>query len=176
MRNYIKNYLAEDGRNLRSMKLFFEDENLPLTEVIEIASKAINPTNNGKMFSHQRRIGKEKAKKGFEKLKQKKAELAKCQTFENILKITDNVMTEIVGLGPLWSYDTALRIGFHLKIYPTDVYIQAGVVKGYVKLFGKRPKSRKIPKNEFPMLAELEAYEIENFLCIWGGNKTIKEI
>lgn len=84
---------------------------------------------------------------------------------------------EIYGLGDLWSYDTALRIGFYLRKYPKDVYIQRGVITGVIKLFGNNPRERKIQKFLFPQeLQELESYEIENFLCIWGKNENKKNI
>lgn len=159
-------YKSISRGHLKEVKYSFENYNL--TEAIEKAAKAIDPTNDNKMFSHQRRVGFKVAKSGYELLKEREEDLRRCKSFEEILVITDEVSKQIYRLGKLWSYDTALRIGFNLKIYPSDVYIQAGVVKGYVKLFNKKPKARKIPKNEFPMFAELEAYEVENFLCIWG--------
>lgn len=166
MKQTIQQYKDREGKHLQDVKAIFEK--CTLSDAIEKAAEAIDPTNSYKMFGHQRRVGIVKAKMGYELLKEKEADFLNCKTFEDIMVITDNVMNEIVRLGPLWSYDTALRIGFHLKIYPIDVYIQAGVVTGYVKLFNKRPKARKISKSEFPMLVALEAYEIENFLCVWG--------
>jgi len=165
----IVDYQISSGKQLQNIKTAFEKFNLK--EAIEKAAKSIDPTNNNKMFSHQRRVGFKVANNGFELLKEREDDLRRCESFEEILSITDEISKQIYRLGLLWSYDTALRIGFHLKIYPSDVYIQAGVVKGYVKLFNKKPKARKIHKNEFPMFAELEAYEVENFLCIWGGEK-----
>ena len=153
-------YKTKDGNHLQNVKSHFET--ISLSEAIEQASKAIDPTNN-KIFSHQRRIGKTKASEGYELIKVMELDLKACTTFEEIMLITDEVIKNIPRLGNLSSYDTALRIGFHLRIYPKDVYIQAGVVKGYVKLFNKKPMVRKIAKSEFSMLAELEAYEIENF-------------
>ena len=108
-------------------------------------------------------------------LKDKELDFRNCIIFEDIIVITDEVKNNTKRLGDLWSYDTALRIGFHLKIYPTDVYIQAGVKKGYFKLLNKKPRKRKVPRIKFPMLDELEVYEIENFLCIWGSDKLIKK-
>ena len=168
MKQTIQQYKKGVGRHLQNVKIHFES--ISLSEAIEQASKAIDLTNN-KMFSHQRRIGKIKAAEGYELLKYKEVDFKECTTFEDIIAIIDEVMSNVPRLGNLWSYDTTLRIGFHLRIYPTDVYIQAGVVKGYVKLFDEKPRVRKIAKSEFPLLSELEAYEIENFLCVWGGEK-----
>lgn len=169
MKQAIQKFKNREGKHLQDVKAIFEK--YILSDAIEKAAKAIDPTNSDKMFSHQRRVGREKATEGYELLKYREIELSKCQTFKEIIAITDKVMKEIRKLGLLWSYDTALRIGFHLKIYPTDVYMQAGVVKGYFKIFNKKPKGRKVAKREFSMLADLETYEIENFLCIWGGKR-----
>lgn len=168
MKNSISIYIAEHGKHIQNVKAYFES--ITLSEAIGQAAKAIDPTNNNKMFHHQRRIGKVKAVEGYELLKYKDVDFKACTSFDEIMIIT-GVMNNVPKLGNLWSYDSALRIGFHLRIYPKDFYIQAGVVKGYVKLFNKKPRARKIVKSEFPMLAELEAYEIENFLCVWGEEK-----
>lgn len=166
-------YKEKAGEHLQNVKTAFE--NLDLKEAIEKAAKSIDQTNDNKMFSHQRRVGINKASEGYEQLKDKELDFRNCIIFEDIIVITDEVKNNTKRLGDLWSYDTALRIGFHLKIYPTDVYIQAGVKKGYFKLLNKKPRKRKVPRIKFPMLDELEVYEIENFLCIWGSDKLIKK-
>ncbi|WP_432671098.1 hypothetical protein [Flavobacterium sp. SM2513] len=112
------------------------------------------------------------AHQGFEILKDRKKELELSQSFEEILVITDAVSNHIYRLGVLWSYDTALRIGFQKKVYPKNVYLQAGVKKGYKKILDQNSKIRFVEKDLFPQeLQVLEPNEIENFLCIWGSNK-----
>lgn len=170
----VRKYILENREHLQKVKTCFEEYSL--SDAIEKAAKAEDPIHKGKMFSHQRRVGKEKTTLGYELLKDKEANFKKCKSFEEIMVITDDAMKGVAKLGPLWSYDTALRIGFKREIYPTDVYMQAGVVNGYVKLFNKKPIGRKVAKSEFLMLTGLEAFEIENFLCIWGkGNSSMKK-
>ncbi|WP_445454964.1 hypothetical protein [Flavobacterium sp. HNIBRBA15423] len=169
-RKDIEDYQISHGKHLQNVKTAFEKFNLK--ETIEKAAKSIDPTNNNKMFSHQRRVGKETAKEGYGLLKLKEAAIAKCQTFEDIMVITDEVMIQVDRLGLLWSYDTALRIGFQKKVYPKNVYLQAGVKKGYKKIFNQNPKNRFVEKDMFPIEFQvLEPYEIENFLCHWGNDK-----
>ena len=172
MKEVVKKYIDSDSKHLHDIKLFFETHKLSLCKAIEIAAKLIDPTNNNKMFSHQRRVGYKITNEGYKILKFKEEEFNSSKNFEDIMFITNNVMKQIPRLGPLWSYDTALRIGFNLKIYPTNVYLQTGVIKGYKKIFnGTRPRKRCVEKLIFPQeLQVLEAYEIENFLCIWGSN------
>lgn len=165
----VINYQIRSGKHLQNVKSAFE--NFDLIEAIEKAAKAIDPTNNNKMFSHQRRIGYKITNSGYEILKQREDDLKSCQSFEEILVITDDVSKQIYRLGPLWSYDTALRIGFQKKVYPKNVYLQAGVKNGYKKIFNQNPKNRFEEKIKFPKeLQILEPFEIENFLCILGNN------
>jgi len=170
MKTDIIKYKDDCRKHLVEVKDFFQKYSL--AKAIEKAAKAQDPTNADKMFGHQRRVGKDKAEEGYLKLKCKEAELANCKNFEDIIAITDEVMVQIKRLGPLWSYDTALRIGFHLKVYPTDVYIQAGVVKGLKKYYSHLKPQRKIAKSQFIGLESLEPYEIENFLCVFGGKRS----
>ena len=166
----IVNYQITSGKHIQNVKMAFE--NFDLNEAIEKAALAIDPTNDNKMFSHQRRVGYKVAKSGYESLKEREDDLRSCQSFEEILAITDVVSKQIFRLGQLWSYDTALRIGFQKKVYPKNVYLQAGVLKGYKKIFNRNPKDRFEEKNKFPKeLQILEPYEIENFLCMWGNDK-----
>jgi len=171
----IENYRISCGKHLQNVKIAFE--NLNLKEAIEKAAKSIDPTNDNKMFSHQRRVGFKVANSSYELLKQREDDLRRCRNFEEILSITDKITNQIYRLGPLWSYDTALRIGFQKKLYPKNVYIQAGVKKGYKKIFNQNSKNRFEEKNNFPKeLQILEPYEIENFLCIWGNDKKINPV
>ncbi|MGC4040339.1 MAG: hypothetical protein QM710_06015 [Flavobacterium sp.] len=169
MKKELIDYLSFKRKYLNDVKKVFEKTSLK--EAIEKAAKAEDLTNNGKMFSHQRRIGSKKASEGYKKLKDKEEDFRVCNTFEDIMLITNKVMMDIYRLGPLWSYDTALRIGFHLKVYPSDVYIQAGVVKGLKKYYPHLKPQRKIAKSDFIGLESLEPYEIENFLCVFGGKR-----
>lgn len=169
-KNQIISYQLDSGKHLQNVKAAFENFNL--IEAIEKAAKSIDPTNENKMFRHQRRVGQIVANKGYEALKDREKELQLNQNFEEILAITDEVSKQIYRLGSLWSYDTALRIGFQKKIYPKNVYLQAGVKKGYKKIFNQNSNNRFVNKEIFPQeLQILEPYEIENFLCIWGSNQ-----
>lgn len=148
-------------------------KNITLKVAVYEASSSIESLNKNKMFSHQRRIGKGITNKGAEKMLEKIDEIGKCKTFDEVFLITEEVRKSIFKLGHLWSYDTALRIGFNLNLYPDKVYIQSGVKNGLKKIFKeKTPRGRTLPKNIFPLqLQKLEPYMIENFLCIYGKNK-----
>jgi hypothetical protein len=168
----IIEYKSGSISNLHNERDFYKS--LELVNAIENA--AIAKMRNGKMASHQWRVGKNKCEEGQAKLLAKEIEIKKCKIFEELFEITEGVKKSTKGLGDLWSYDTALRIGISLGIYPTEVYIQAGVKNGLKKLFPeKTPKGRSLPLSIFPKeLQILAPYEIENFLCIWGKSKNNK--
>ncbi len=170
----ISIYLSSGVSHLRETKNYYR--NLPLADAIKQAVLGQSP-KDGKilMDSHQRRVGYEACKAGLKELLKTNTQTAisKCNTFEEVFSITELIRKNTNRLGPLWSYDTALRIGFHLNVYPKEVYVQAGVVKGVKKaLNGKVPKGRSLPLTIFPAeIQQLKAYEAENFLCIWGKTK-----
>lgn len=162
----VNNYRLNDSIRLREMQEFYEK--LDIETAIVYASTGKNPDN--KMNPHQWRVGYAKGMQGANELEIELTEIKKCRKFEDIFLLTEKVKANVYGLGELWSYDTALRIGFNLKIYPQQVYVQRGVVKGVKKVFnGNRTKGRSLPISVFPKeFHVLNAYEIENFLCIYG--------
>ncbi|MGE0638205.1 MAG: hypothetical protein AB7P01_17300 [Bacteroidia bacterium] len=163
----IERYMKEDFSTLKDKKIFYE--NMPLHEAVKNAASAITPEKI--MDSHQRRIGKKICVDAAIELLKLELEIKRCNTFEKIFEITEKVKKRTDRLGDLWSYDTALRIGFNKKVYPKEVYVQRGVVKGVKKaLNGKCPRGRSLPLGIFPQEIQdmKEPYLVENFLCIWG--------
>lgn len=71
------------------------------------------------------------------------------------------------GIGELYVYDTALRIGAWLELFPGKVYLHAGTRWG-ARALGFDPKARALEVSELPQeLQQLEPYEIEDLLCIF---------
>jgi hypothetical protein len=127
-----------------------------------------------KMNGHQRRIGKIRCKDGGSVLLKSEKYIEKCKSFEEIFVFTEEVRVKKDGLGNLWSYDTALRIGFSLGLYPTDIYLQSGALSGALLLL--KPINnfgRKISIDQFPteIQTSLKPYQIENFLCVGDNPK-----
>jgi len=166
----LKHYIKDNLPNLIAIVRHYQTFKLPrqLPEVIQNAAKGIDP--NGLMNNHQHRIGYATCIEGARELGKYEAEIKKAKTFEEIFGITELVKREVDGLGDLWSYDTALRIGFAKGVYPKEVYVQSGVKKGVRKIMGGLlPKGRSLPQHIFdPSLQKIEPYQLENFLCIYG--------
>ncbi|MDR1443433.1 MAG: hypothetical protein LBI94_01000, partial [Treponema sp.] len=87
----------------------------------------------------------------------------------------------IEGIGNLAIYDTALRLGFRLNIYPKKIFLHSGAKEGAKKLgFELRPGSFTAPSGktyQHPYLdkgdlsppsavSTLPEYELENILCV----------
>jgi len=168
--NAIRDYKKEKLPGLIEIERHFRKFKLPsqLPEAIENAAMAVDP--NGKMNSHQRRNGKEICQEGAIELAKYEIEIKKAKSFEEVFAITEQIANGIDRLGPLWSYDTALRIGFAKGVYPKEVYVQSGVKKGVRKVMnGILPRGRSLPLNTFPKeLQKLKPYQLENFLCNYG--------
>ena len=82
----------------------------------------------------------------------------------------------IKGFGVVAIYDTTLRIGYHLGIFPTCVYLHAGVREGAENLLSVSNKTISINLEDMPEeLKILNAYHIENLLCIYKTGKLRKE-
>lgn len=169
----LNKYIKINLPDLIDHKKFYESFVTPkeLPTIIEKASQGIGSDNL--MSSHQRRLGYDKCKEATRELAKYEMEIKKAKSFEDIFVITEIVKSRIYKIGNLWSYDTALRIGFSKKVYPKEVYVQAGVTKGVRKLFkGHLPKGRSLSTKIFPSaLGILKPYQIENFLCIYGKKK-----
>lgn len=154
---------------LLEIRKFYED--LPnLSSAIENAAQGIVPGN--KMDNHQHRIGYKRCQQGMEALFKIADQIDGSKSFEELLKITDQVASSTYRLGPLWAYDTALRIGFYMEYEPQEVYVQSGVQDGVNRAFNdKRRQGRSLAKSSLSdglKDTDLSPYQIENFLCIWG--------
>lgn len=141
-----------------------------LETAISLATEAKD--ENDKQYSHQWRIPKVAISKANKLLLKKHNALQKCKSFHELwLLIRENLMP-IHGINELYIYDTALRIGAYLNIFPDKVYIQRGSLEG-AKAFGFITKKKEwLNLDELPkVLRDLPAHEIEDLLCIYKNKK-----
>ncbi len=136
-----------------------------LNDVLECAADAQNVI--GRRHSHQYRILKGAR---VEALKILKAGIKNDTSFGSFEKLHDwfaSKCATVSGLGPLYVYDTCLRIGAYLKLAPKKVYLHAGVLKGACALMGTA-KVKILPASAFPpAMRVLKPHEIEDFLCVY---------
>lgn len=164
MKTIVKEYLNIYNHKLIQMESFFKS--LSFEKAIEFASLGYD--ENEKMNPHQHRVGKDKCKSASQKLNIQA--IAQAKTFEEIFAQTEKVRISTHRIGDLWSYDTALRIGFNLNIYPTTVYLQSGAKKGASHLINRKLK-RSEPIEAFPTeFHSLKPHQIENLLCVYESS------
>jgi hypothetical protein len=141
-----------------------------LEDVIEMAAYAQN--SQGKRHSHQYRISSTALENGKRILKKG---IQNENSFDSFEALHDWFSSQCsnksdslgLGLGPLYIYDTCLRIGAYLKLMPKFVYLHSGALIGARALLAA-VKCKKLRVSDFPKeLQILKPYEIEDFLCIY---------
>ena len=141
-----------------------------LKTVIDLATKAKD--ENGKRYSHQRRIRRTAILEANRILLEKHNALQECKSFHELWLLIKKSLMPIYGIKDLYIYDTALRIGAFLNLFPDRVYLHSGTLKG-AKAFGYVKKKKEwLNFDELPkVFSELYAYEIEDLLCIYKNEK-----
>jgi hypothetical protein len=99
-----------------------------LDSAIEKAALAVN--SRGKRYSHQRRLKKTALKEALRNLLDKSGALKLARDFDELFNLIGAAVKPIPGIGELYVYDTALRIGAKLKLFPIKVYLHAGTRVG----------------------------------------------
>jgi hypothetical protein len=148
-------------------------EQLTLREAIQTAALATN--SRGKRYSHQRRIIKVALEEAKHILLSNEGFLSNCITFDELFLAIDTLLRPVYGLGELYIYDTTLRIGANLGLLPAKVYLHAGTRVG-AEAIGFTSDLATIEISNLPKeFQQLEAYEIEDVLCIYKKQLTASE-
>jgi hypothetical protein len=149
---------AERERRYFRIQRTFED-------ALKLAALAQKP--DGKRFGHQRRIPKTVLLKSLSVLLKHSRPLKKSDTFEELHGKLSDLVGNIKGIGALYLYDTAFRIGAFLNLEPVYVYLHAGTSRG-AKNLGLKQTYGLINLNILPpALKKLRAWEVEDILCIY---------
>ncbi|MEW6241261.1 MAG: hypothetical protein AB1564_10685 [Chloroflexota bacterium] len=136
-----------------------------LSKAVKNAGLAIN--SEGKRYSHQRRI-----KRGLlprvEKILSKNIKaIERCSSFDELFDLIDVLLMPVDGIEELYVYDTSLRIGAKLNLFPTKVYLHAGTRDG-AKALGLNGKQKTVKPSDLPNDYHiLKPHEIEDVLCIF---------
>lgn len=133
----------------------------------------------GKIHGHQHLVGKEKLEKARKVLQRHADEITASKSFDELLTLVEDRTSSIDRFGVLAVYDTSLRLGAYLNLWPEVVYLHAGAKKG-CKALGVATKGGKVEMEKLPKpVRGLEPYQVEDFLCIFkddfagaGGNVT----
>jgi hypothetical protein len=160
---YIRDYREAASRELR----WFASQR-GVDDAVSLSAMAEGPS--GKRLSHQRRIPRRVLINARRRLLAQIPQLMTVSSFEQLHELVHSTVEPIRGLGELYVYDTALRIGAKLGLSPKVVYLHAGTRKG-AKNLGFKPSRDTISIAALPRaLRTLEPREIEDLLCIYKGS------
>jgi hypothetical protein len=125
-----------------------------------------SPGGRGLKHPHQRRIPNKLLEEFAQALQKKHQALSRAADFEELMSIVS--AAALPGIGALTIYDTALRLGFRLKLRPGLVYLHRGTLKG-ARLLGIGANGS-IAKDKLPKVlkdSDLDPGELEDFLCVF---------
>ncbi len=161
VRHYITNY-----RPHKQTELNWFRRQPSLESAIKMAAKAED--HRGKRYSHQSRITQKAMQEASRLLLEKHDVLQRCKSFHELWQRIRIFLSLVTGIGELYVYDTALRIGVFLNLLPDRVYLHAGTRAG-AKAFGIASRNEEwIEVEELPRpLRELPPHEVEDILCIY---------
>jgi len=141
----------------------FDRSHKDLATAISFAALALTPELS--RHAHQRRIPGHALAAADRRLQ--RARLGNCIRFSDLHAAVKRVGDAIDGLGELWTYDTALRIGNWLEREPDMVYLHSGTRVGARNL-GLDHHAASIALEALPAeLQQLSPAECEDFLCIY---------
>jgi len=151
------------------LEFFREMPSLELA--INHAAFAIN--RHEKRFGHQRRIPLAPLRRAKGLLIAAGSTLRFCRSFHELHTLLASIFTPVRGLGELYVYDTALRLGSFLKLSPEHVYLHAGTRAG-ARALGLSLSEGFVRVSSLPKAIQvLEPQEIEDFLCIYKARFTM---
>lgn len=164
--HYIDNY-----RQKAADELAYYGSCPSLAETIRLAANAI--WQGDKRHDHQRRIpGSALARLG-RRLLAIESKVKEATSFVDLFGLVKDTAKDLMYIGELTIYDTALRIGSKLKRYPEEVYLHAGTRKG-AAILGVDTTRESIPTTSLPSaFKDLKPYEIEDVLCLYKSDLQI---
>jgi len=170
----VQIYLHTFGPRLAEYLNYFQKLN-SLNNAIRFACHG----KEGKIHGHQHLVGKYGLEQARKSLQQHADEIESSHSFDELLTCVENCTKSAYRFGVLAVYDTSLRLGAYLDLWPEVVYLHAGAKKG-CKALGIETIGGTVAMNKLPKaLQVLKPYQAEDFLCIFkdqlaGQNRKAK--
>lgn len=158
VQDYVRRHRPKASRELQSFRNIRN-----LEEAISQAGLARRP--DGKRWSHQRRIPVGVLERATQRLR--RAKLGSARSFADLIAGVSATVRSVRGVGELYVYDTALRIGAHLRLLPREVYLHGGTRAG-ARALGLDHRAESVSLGQLPVgLRCLRPHEVEDVLCIY---------
>jgi hypothetical protein len=161
VRDYIRRHRSKANCELQYFR------NLPnLSAAIREAGLARYPDGQRfKRYPHQRRLSPDALEIATKRLGE--ANLRSARSFDELITRVSAAVQPVDGIGELYVYDTALRLGGYLGFLPRKIYLHAGTRQG-AKVLGLDHRSDFVSRNQLPLpIRRLKPHEIEDVLCIY---------
>jgi len=160
----VNDYICRFKKKAEEELEYFKSQR-SLKEAVSKAALARKPS--GRKFSHQKRIPKSVLEKAQKILLSNIDEIATAKSFDHLHDMIEKLVRSIRGIGELYIYDTALRIGAKLGFEPDKIYLHRGTREG-AKHLGLNFNKKYLEITEVPAeLRTLKPREIEDLLCIY---------
>lgn len=144
-----------------------------LHAAVEKAALAIN--SKGKRYSHQRRLRRASFHQAYRTLEENLEAIADLNEFDDLHALVERILEPVPGIGELYVYDTALRIGAKLNLLPTKVYLHAGTRVG-ARALGLDASGPRINTSVLPReFRSLPPHEVEDILCIFKDKFRVRK-
>lgn len=139
---------------------------MSLGDAIEHAAAAHN--DELKRHPHQTRVTRAAIRAATIILKRNQSAIKDCADFDALHALIERELGSVKGIGEMYIYDCAQRIGWALGRHPRRIYLHRGTRDG-AKAVGVDVHGRKaIEVKELPAdLRALTASELEDLLCIY---------
>lgn len=173
--HFVRIYKRKHGPRLAAYLGYFQT-----LDSIEDAIRFACHGKEGKIHGHQHLFGKAKLEQARKELQKYSEEIAVTESFDDLLTLVEDHTSSIYRFGVLAVYDTTLRLGAYLDVWPEVVYLHAGTKKG-CKALGMVTKGGTVEMDQLPKpIRSLEPYQAEDFLCIFkdqfrGEDGEVKE-
>jgi hypothetical protein len=173
IRHYLLHY-----QPLHDHELVWFQSQSSLEDALKIAGRAQD--DQGHRYSHQRRIKSLAIAEATKRLMESHDDLRNCSSFHELWSFITSLLTSVEGIGELYIYDTALRIGAHLGLTPEKVYLHAGTRIGATRFGLLSPRDgpkQWLNSGELPaLLHDVRSSDVENLLCIYKSQLLRPEV
>jgi hypothetical protein len=127
---------------------------------------ALSELEDGKMHRHQYLVGRARCAEASSILLRNVERLRACSSFQGLHDRIQEFCLPIHGIGVLYCYDVAHRIGQWLNLEPEKGYLHRGTRDG-AKYLGLNTSKGALEMRELPTeLQRLTPAEVEDFLCV----------
>jgi hypothetical protein len=132
-----------------------------------VKSAARSEEADGKRHPHQRRIREGSIVNATKALLLAADRIHGSSSFGELLKLVEEILANVRGVGELYTYDVSLRIGAWLGHMPEKVYLHRGTRIG-ARALGLDTSEGSVEMSALPVeLQQLPPSEVEDILCIY---------